>query len=280
MEPDVRLWIHAALDYEFDAGAECPVWQWWLGEVFPGDVETQECIEEELGYEMTNDVRFRKGFLHIGEQGDEGKSTLAALTEALVGSAVYMPLEISTWMKGEFWGEAMIGKKVGVFADLRLKEPKWYGQSLDPGGIDHASKGLMLKISGGDPLPVRRKYRGEWHGRLPMKLRLISNMVPSFNDPILPSRFIKIAYNVSFKDRKDINMIDKLKAELPGIANRCLRAYRRLCGRGGFIQPKSGLVLERKVAARSNAYQAFIDDCYVTGEQGALAMCVVVYRAP
>src|SRR5262249_45208638 len=155
-------------------------------------------------------------------------------------------------------------KKVGVFADLRLKEPHWYGQSLDPGGIDHASKGVMLKISGGDPLPVRRKYRGEWHGRLTMKLRLISNIIPNYNDPIMHSGFIKIAYNVSFRDRKDINMIDKLKAELPGIANRCLMAYRRLCARGQFVQPKSGLALERKVAAQSNAYQAFADDCFVS----------------
>src|SRR5262249_36648537 len=36
-------------------------------------------------------------------------------------------------------------------------------------------------------------------------------------------------------------------------------------------------VLERKIAGKSNAYQAFIDDCYVIGEQGALAMCVVVF---
>ena len=106
-----------------------------------------------------------------------------------------------------------------------------------------------------------------------MKLRLISNIIPYLNDPILPSRFIKIAYNVSFKDREDVGMIDKLKADLPGVANRCLRAYRRLCQRGYFIQPQSGLRLATKVAAKSNAYQAFADDCLIIGVQGISTQC-------
>jgi phage/plasmid-associated DNA primase len=52
-------------------------------------------------------------------------------------------------------------------------------------------------------------------------------------------------------------------AELPGIANRCLAAYRRLCARGGFIQPKAGLDLERKIEARVNPFYAFMADCWI-----------------
>jgi len=171
----------------------------------------------------------------------------------------------------------MIGKKIGEFADVRFKEPKWYGANFDPGGIDHISKEMSLKITGGDSVTLNRKYRAAWQGRLPMKMRLISNIIPYLNDPILPSRFIKIAYNVSFRDREDIEMIGKLKAELPGIANRCLRAYRRLCQRGHFIQPESGLRLAKKLAARSNAFQAFVDECCVIGEQGASMRCEKLY---
>jgi len=165
----------------------------------------------------------------------------------------------------------------GVFPDVRFKEPKWFGQSFDPGGIDHVSKEWALRIAGPDGVTIPRKWQSAWRGPLPMKIRLISNIIPNFNDPILPSRFVTIAYNVSFADRIDINMLSKLKAELPGIANRCLRAYHRLCKRGRFIQPKSGLVLWRKVAAQSNEYQAFADECLDIGVQGVSVKCINVF---
>src|SRR5262249_43745854 len=105
-------------------------------------------------------------------------------------------------------------------------------QNYDPGGMDHASKEMALKITGADDQTIRRKYNPvAWQGVLPMKMFLISNKIPNFNDLILELRFIKIAFKVSFRDRADRLMREKLEAELPGIANRCLSGYRRLCAR-------------------------------------------------
>ena len=273
-----RLWIHHALNYDYDPDAKCPTWDHWLDEVFEGDEETRQCVEEEIGIEMTNDIRFHKGFLHIGQQGREGKTTLAAVIEEVVGSDCYISLDITSWVSGEFSKEPLLGKKVGVFADVRFKEPKWYGQNLDPGGIDHVSKGWLLRITGGDPVTIPRKFNPiPWRGHLPMKAVLTCNHVPNLNDPMLASRFILIAFNVSFRDREDIGMVDKLKAEVSGIAARCLIAYRRLCDRGRFIQPATGLKLARSVAAKSNAYQAFSDECFIINEQGVSTQCEKVF---
>jgi putative DNA primase/helicase len=85
-----------------------------------------------------------------------------------------------------------------------------------------------------------------------MKVILISNDIPNLNDPILVTRFVKIAFRVSFRDREDLTLAGRLRAELPGIANRCLAGYRRLCRRGSFIQPETGLQLAREIATRSN----------------------------
>ena len=63
-------------------------------------------------------------------------------------------------------------------------------------------------------------------------------------------------------------MRDQLQAELPGIANRCLAAYRRLRARGRFIQPKSGLALAKKIEAKINPFAAFMADCFVEDPGG------------
>jgi putative DNA primase/helicase len=261
-----KLWVHGALDFDYAPEAKCPTWERFLGEVFENDPESAECIEEQLGLGMTADIRFQKGFLWIGAKGREGKGTLAHVLEKLCGSTNYASLSFHDWLGSQYSAEVMIGKKVGVFPDVRFKPGKWYGANFDPGGIDHQSKQLLLEITGGDPVTIRQKWISvAWQGVLPMKVYLISNEIPNFNDAILVSRFIKIAFQVSFRDREDVNLAKKLEAELPGIANRCLAAYRRLCRRGKFIQPASGLKLAREVAERSNPWEAFVQDCTTIG---------------
>jgi putative DNA primase/helicase len=129
--------------------------------------------------------------------------------------------------------EDLIGKRVGCFPDVRLKPPKQYGQVVDPGGMGHTSVQLMLQILGGDAITIGRKNIGSWRGRLLLKLILISNEVPNFNDPVLATRFVKLLFMVSFLGREDPDLRAKLGRELPGIAARCLAAYRRLRARGG-----------------------------------------------
>src|SRR5262244_2779769 len=73
---------------------------------------------------------------------------------------------------------------------------------------------MVLKISGADNVTITRKWQSvAWQGVLPIKLFLISNKIPNLNDPILVSRFVMIAFNVSFADRVDVGMRDKLSLE-------------------------------------------------------------------
>jgi putative DNA primase/helicase len=256
-----KLWIMDGVNFDFDRHARCPRWEQFLEEVFPNDPESQDCIEEQLGYGMTTDMRFEKGALWIGKKRS-GKSTIAFVLKSLVGERSHIGLSFHTWLKSENSGSAMIGKKAGVFADVRLKPSVHYGKvGFDPGGIDHVSAEQLLKIIGRDTVSLGEKYeRRPWEGELWIKFYILSNEVPNLQDAggVLQSRFIKLDFKQTFWGREDPNLRAKLTAELPGIANRCLAAYRRLCARGGFIQPSAGLELERKIEARVNPYAAFM----------------------
>jgi putative DNA primase/helicase len=261
-----RLWSTDGVNFDFDRHARCPRWEQFLEEVFPGDAESQMAIEEQLGYGMTTDMRFEKGALWIGKKRS-GKSTIAFVLKSLVGERSHIGLSFHTWLKGENSGSAMIGKKAGVFADVRLKPSVHYGKvGFDPGEIDHVSAEALLKIIGRDTVSLGEKYaRRPWEGELWIKFYILSNEVPNLQDAggVLASRFIKLEFGQSFWGREDPNLRAKLTAELPGISNRCLAAYRRLCARGGFIQPKAGLELERKIEARVNPFYAFMADCWI-----------------
>ena len=158
-----------------------------------------------------------------------------------------------------------MGKRVGVFADVRFKPGKQYGANYDPGGITHTSAEFLLNVIGEDTVTIGRKYRSPWHGQLRLKLMLISNEVPNLNDTsgVLPTRFIKLHFPVSFYGREDVDLKDKLRNELSGIAVRCVRAYGDLCARGHFIQPASATALEREVLTASDPFTAMVQACFV-----------------
>jgi D5-like protein len=194
-----RLWITDGVNFDFDRHARCPRWEQFLEEVFPGDAESQMAIEEQLGYGMTTDMRFEKGALWIGKKRS-GKSTIAFVLKSLVGERSHIGLSFHTWLKGENSGSAMIGKKAGVFADVRLKPSVHYGKvGFDPGEIDHVSAEALLKIIGRDTVSLGEKYaRRPWEGELWIKFYILSNEVPNLQDAggVLASRFIKLAGKV------------------------------------------------------------------------------------
>jgi putative DNA primase/helicase len=266
-----RLWLHSARPFDWDPTAEAVVWQGVLDSYWPGDVEAQDFVEEWLGYCMTEETWAQKGAMFIGPRRS-GKSTIAYVLRRLVGEKSYVGLSFDTWTRGENSNQPMLGKQVGVFADVRLKPARQYGQSYDPGGLSHVSQGLLLQIIGEDTITVGRKYVGPWEGQLPIKLVLISNVVPNLNDGsgALSGRFVKLRFNHSFFDNEDTALRDKLDAELPGIAARCVAAYARLRRRGRFMQPASASLLEAEVVAASDPWSAMSAECFELSPIGDL----------
>jgi len=275
-EPTPLLWAVSGLDFDWwGDDAEAPRWEQFLEEVFPGDSQSQDFIEEWLGYCMTAETALQKGAMFIGPRRS-GKSTICWVMERLVGKGGYAGLNIHDWVKTENSREVLIGKKVGVFPDVRLKPAKQYGSSWDVGGIDHKSTELLLQYTGEDRVSVGRKFIGPWEGVLSVRIVLVSNEVPNLNDGggVLPSRFVKVRFAQSFYEKEDSRLKEKLEEELPGIAARCMAAYRRLSARGRFVQPASAEALEREVLAKSDGFAQMAMDCFEPDHEGVVVKAV------
>jgi phage/plasmid-associated DNA primase len=146
--------------------------------------------------------------------------------------------------------------------------------------MDAASVSKMLEITGSDTQSIGIKYEGKpYVGRITGKLWIGSNKVPNFNDPVLPTRLVKINFAESFYGREDRTLAARLiGGELPGIAQRTMRAYRRLLSRGRFIQPHSSRMLEEQVHETSDPYALFIRECLVRVPGGTVNKQVVYER--
>jgi putative DNA primase/helicase len=259
-----KFWAYTALDFDWDPKAVCPRWERFLEEIFPGDGESQQFIEEFMGYCMTDNMNLEKGAMLIGITRS-GKSTIGYLMGQLVGDRAYAGLSFNNWLAGENSAQNLVGKRVGVFADARFKAGKRYGNvGYDPGGLDHRSREMLLNITGQDKTAIGQKYESKWEGQLRLKIVMVSNVVPNLNDDsgVLMGRFIKVWFGVSFLNREDKELRRKLKAELPGIAVRCAMAYRRLIARGRFVQPSSAEALQQDLLSESNPFMAMALQCF------------------
>jgi putative DNA primase/helicase len=272
-----KFWTHGALEFDWDPHAEAPRWEAFLEEIFPEDKESGQFIEEFLGCSMTDDIDFQKGAMCVGDPRS-GKGTIAFVAERLVGSTACVGLDINSWLSGEKSAQVLLGKRLGVFGDVRLKPARTYGQNKDPGGLDHKSKGWLLNLTAGDKVTIPRMWDTAWTGVLPIKLMLLSNEVPNLNDKTLPTRFIKVHFPVSFLGREDPALKGKLLAELPGIAARCVRAYAEARRRGKFIEPASGLALGAEVEAKSDPFTAMARECFVPDPAGFVTKELAFFR--
>lgn len=258
-----RLWVHSARDFDWDPQAKCPRWERFLEEIFPGDWEAQDFVEEWMGYCMTEETKFQKAAMFIG-QTRSGKGTILRVIEQLVGTQSYTGLDFSDWLQNVNSAEAIIGKRVAGFSDATVKEGKLWGRNFDVGGIDNKSRGMLLRIIGEDTVTLGRKYLGAWTGRLPTKVIWLSNDVPNLNDRsgAMQVRFIKLQFTQSFVGRGDPLLTSKLETELPGIAVRCVGAYQRLCRRNEFVQPASGDALNLEVMKASSPMAKMAYECF------------------
>jgi len=275
IEPSSALWIHHAVGYDWEPLARCPVTEGALAQWFPGDEESPQAVWEQLGLAMTEDLCFEKGLMLIGPPRS-GKGCIATIAQALVGTAAYASLDVATWVAKDTSREVLIGKRLGVFEDMRLQPERWFGERRDPGGLGHASVELMLKLTSGNSQTFARKYIGDWTGVTPIKLWIVSNEVPNLNDHVLPSRFVKLAFGQSFLGREDITLKPRLLKELPGIAQKALAAYRAAKAEGRLIQPKAGHALKAEVAANSNPWMAFFE-AWLVADPAASVPCWEVF---
>ncbi|POG00117.1 phage/plasmid primase, P4 family [Pseudomonas putida] len=266
---DPRLFTTVALPYAFAPDADEPVaWKRFLDSIWGDDAESIETLQELFGYCLTTDCSQQKIPLVVGPKRS-GKGTIARVLRGLIGEANCVGPTLSS-LATQFGPEALIGKRLAVFSDVRLS-----------GHIDQKQLAdRVLSISGEDTLTIDRKYKPAWTGALKTRLLMFSNELPKILDDsgALSSRFIVLRMRKSFYGKEDTGLADRLLLELPAILNWSLDGLERLKKRGYFRQPVSALELVQELEKLSSPISAFVSDKCVISPTAHVG-CDQLYQA-
>ena len=199
----------------------------FLHQLWPNDQTSIDTLQEIFGLMLTSNTSFQKIFLLIGPKRS-GKGTIARVLRALICDINVCSPTLGS-LGGPFGIQPLINKVLAIISDARIS-----GKT----DVQNIAERL-LSISGGDGQTVPRKNIDDWHGDLPTRFMILTNVLPKLTDAsgALVSRFITLQLTKSFYGKEDLTLSDKLITECAGILNWSLLGLERLKARGYFIMP-------------------------------------------
>jgi P4 family phage/plasmid primase-like protien len=249
---DQALFTTNALGFDYRAEAlEPTAWLNFLDEIFNSEREQIDALQEVFGYLITTDNSQEKAFLLLGPKRS-GKGTMLAMLRALLAPRAVAGPSLKS-LAGNFGLMQLIGKQLAIIDDLRVGTPADQGVLIEN----------VLKITGRGFFSVDRKYKAHWEGLLPVKLMLVSNVMPKLGDDsaAIASRFMIFNTRQTFFGREDPRLFDeKLAPERLGVLHWALAGLRRLRERGYFAEPKASEQAREQLARLGSPVLAFISE--------------------
>lgn len=240
-----------ALSFDFDPDAGEPLeWLRFLNSIWPDDLESQETLQEWMGYILTHDTRLHKILLIIGPTRC-GKGTIGRCIREMLGDFNVIGPTLTS-LTSDFGLQPFLNKMVAIISDARLSSK----------GNNSAIIERLLSISGEDPLTINRKFLPPLTVQLSTRIMMMSNEIPDMRDAsgALAKRYTVLTLTKSWFGQEDTLLSQRLRAELSGILLWALRGLARLKKRGKLRQPVSSFQTIADLEAMTSPIKAFVSE--------------------
>lgn len=238
------------LEFDYDPNALAPLWTKFLDDITEGNEEKCRLLEEFAGYCISGDQQWlQKALIMVGD-GANGKSVFMEILGEVAGEGAHSTLSMQSLSASPQTRYQLVNKLFN------------YSEETSIGAMLESD--IFKIISVGGSMEVKKLYVQPFTVFSRAKLIISSNSMPMSTDKShgFYRRLAIVQFNKKFSPGDpgyDPNIKEKLRQELPGIANRLLLAYDRLKERGML---PDGAVLREAVeqyAKESNPVHIFYD---------------------
>ena len=245
------------MDYEYDPDAKCPQWERFIEDVTDEEPRRAENLQFIAGYTLFSDCRHQKVFILVGSGGN-GKSVYLEIIQKLFGEANITHVEPTGLAES--------------FQRIRLKDSLLnIGSDINSDFSKGEIREWLLKVA--DGTSVQACYKGMNHIDFIPRCKLVyaCNALPTaeiinglnrrmqFID--FPCQYVETPDPKKPKQKqRDINVVKKLNAELPGIFNWAYEGYKLLSKVGYFTDTPEQQTLMHQFEQTSNPVMVFCED--------------------
>ena len=234
----------------FDKGAQSPKWIKTINEIFEGDRDRINLLQELFGYILIPDAREEKAFFLIGT-GQNGKGVITSVLTSIVGEGNYSTVTLNDLSK-RFRLVEIKDKLLNIASEtqtrLKLKDD------------------TFKTVVSGEPIMGEMKYKQPFIFYPYARWVISMNSFPEILDKTEGTwrRIIIIEFNRYFSDEERDNNLKHylVSKELPGILNWSIRGLDRFRKQGGVYVPKGIIETRNQYRKHNNPVHVFIDDKY------------------
>lgn len=209
-EPTPASMMSKASSVAWDPQAACPIWISFLRRILNGDDELIAFVQRAVGYSLTGAVVEQSLFILHGD-GANGKSTF---------------LEVIRLLTAEYGRQADFSSFVyrenrnNVRNDIARLAGTRFVSASESDRQQRLDEALIKTLTGGDKIAARMLYREAFEFTPTFKIWLATNHRPKIvgSDEGIWRRIHLIPFTVQIPPHEqDKQLLEKLKAELPGI---------------------------------------------------------------
>jgi P4 family phage/plasmid primase-like protien len=240
------MWFSThCLPFSYEASAQCPQWLKFLHEVFTGDEERIQLIQEWFGYCLTPDTSQHKAINLYGPPR-AGKSTVARILQGLLGNENVSSQRLENFGR-RFQYQPVIGKLVNICEEAT-------------GMRSEAVKTFIAA----DIITDDRKGRTAVQFRPTARLVIVSNEQLAFKDNsgATDSRLMIVPFDNSYLGCEDLTLQERLEGELAGIFLWAIEGLKKLRERGSFIRPQRSIEEGEELRKANHSTEQFLKDTF------------------
>lgn len=247
--------ITYCLPYAYDPQAICPRFRSFVREVLvlenttDPDDDLVRLFQELVGYTLTTDTR-HEIMVWLAGEGGNGKTVAISILRELLGD-----------MAGSVDFQTLGATGNYDLADLPGKRLIFSTESRRGG---HMAEELLRRIVSGERINTRPIYGKPFEFDPVAKIWWAMNDKPVIRDTSNATwrRLKLIPFNRTFGDaEKDTHLLDKLRAELPGILNWALEGLTRLRTQGRFSPAAAADAAANDYRRESNPIAQWLAEC-------------------
>ena len=257
----------AGMSVSYNPDAKCPRFLQYLDEVI--DKDQIPLIQEMMGYFLVPVTRAQKCFVIVGEGGAGKSQLLLVLNDILLGKENVSNVSWQA-LNERFKTAELFGKLANIFADLPTK-------NIDDNGIFKA-------LVGEDYLTVEKKNKNPFSFQSTARLLFSCNNIPkNYGDRSegFYRRLIIVRFDHAVpEDKKDPELLDKLRLEADGIFLFALEGLKRLMrNRYLFSETDANREELQQYREDSDSVLSFVKDCCETGDEDHCAGSTELFNA-
>jgi putative DNA primase/helicase len=215
---------------EFNPEAACPAWEKFLDEIFSNDPCMTLFVQRAIGYSITANVSEHVLLLLYGI-GANGKTTF---------------LEVLRYVSGDYsqaadFGSFLISKGQTIRNDLAKLQGARFVTATESETGKRMAESVVKQLTGGDTVTARFLYGEHFEFKAQFKLWLATNHKPKIigTDEAIWRRIRLVPFTITIpKEKRDRELVEKLKLEASGILNWALAGLRDWQARG-LDEPES-----------------------------------------